>query len=205
LDSKSHWETVYRTKQANEVSWYQAKPTISLDLIRRTVPDLSARIIDIGGGASSLVDELLRTGYSRITVLDISPAALAQAQQRLKALTSAIHWLEADVLTAKLPVGAFDLWHDRAVFHFFTAPRDQHAYIDQVRRAVRPGGYVLVATFAEDGPSRCSGLPVARYSTEDLSARFGKSFELVESVREQHVTPAGVTQPFVYCLWRVAP
>jgi SAM-dependent methyltransferase len=197
-DPKTHWDTIYRTKRPDEVSWFQREATVSLDLIRRAVPDRSARIIDVGGGASTLVDGLLHAGYSNVSILDLSPAAFTQAKHRLGDAASIVRWFEADVLTALLPMAEFDLWHDRAVFHFLTNAIDRDAYIAQVRRAVRPRGYVLVATFADDGPTKCSGLPVARYSADRLHAEFDGGFELVESVREQHVTPAGAAQPFVY-------
>jgi len=204
-DQKAHWDSVYGRKRADEVSWFQREPAISLDLIRRAAPETSARIIDVGGGASRLVDALSRTGYSDLTVLDLSPTALAQARARLGDAAGRVCWLEVDVLNAKLPDAQFDLWHDRAVFHFLTSPSDRDAYLAQVRRAVRPGGHLLVATFAEDGPTKCSGLPVARYSADALHSEFGGAFQLVESTREQHVTPSGTVQSFVYCLCRFEP
>ena len=203
MDTKTHWENVYRTKETDEVSWYQRTPRISLDLIRRVVPDRRANIIDIGGGNSSLVDHLLHDGYSHVTVLDVSGTALRQAQQRVEAVSQAVTWVEADVRTADLPEARFDLWHDRAVFHFLTEPTDRQLYVAQARRAVRPGGHVMVATFADDGPTRCSGLPVMRYSADELSREFGEAFQLVESVRELHVTPSGAQQSFIYALWRL--
>ena len=205
MDSKIHWERIYRTRRPDEVSWFQREPAISAQMIRRAVPDTSARIIDVGGGASSLVDTLLHDGYSALTVLDLSSAALTHARERLGPSGRAIEWVEADVLTTNLPPASIDVWHDRAVFHFLTAPADRDAYIAQVRRAVRPGGHVLVATFAEDGPAQCSGLPVARYSAQRLHDAFGLSFQLVESVREEHVTPSGNRQSFIYCLCRFVP
>jgi ubiquinone/menaquinone biosynthesis C-methylase UbiE len=204
-DQKAHWETVYRTKRADELSWFQREPAISLALIRRAAPETSARIIDVGGGASRLVDELFRAGYSDVTVLDLSSTALSQARARLGGAAARVHWLEADVLNARLPEAGFDLWHDRAVFHFLTSPSDRDAYLAQVRRAVRSGGHVLVATFAEDGPTKCSGLPVARYSADALRDAFGRAFQLIESTREHHVTPSGTRQSFVYCLCRFVP
>jgi ubiquinone/menaquinone biosynthesis C-methylase UbiE len=204
-DQKAHWETVYRTKRTDELSWFQREPAISLDLIHRAAPETSARIIDVGGGTSRLVDELCRAGYSDITVLDLSPTALAKARARLGDAATRVRWLEADVLTARLPEAGFDLWHDRAVFHFLTSPSDRDAYLAQVRRAVRSGGHVLVATFAEDGPTKCSGLPVARYSADALRDAFGRAFQLIESTREHHVTPSGTRQSFVYCLCRFVP
>jgi ubiquinone/menaquinone biosynthesis C-methylase UbiE len=205
-DRHVHWENVYRSKRADEVSWFQREPTISLDLIRHAVPDTSARMIDVGGGASTLVDGLLRGGYTHVSVLDLSAEALGQARARLGAEAGRVDWIEADVLVATLPEATFDLWHDRAVFHFLTEAADREAYIGQVRRTLRPGGYALVATFAEDGPAKCSGLPVTRYSAQALHDEFGGAFQLVESVREQHLTPAGARQSFVYCLcWFTPP
>ena len=200
MDPRSHWEQVYRTKGPDQVSWFQPEAKLSLELIQLVAPARDTTIIDVGAGASMLVDGLLTAGYSRITVLDLSSAALAQAQQRLASRTGAVIWQEADVLTADLDAGAFDVWHDRAVFHFLTDATDRARYVAQVRQAVRPGGYVLVATFAEDGPLRCSGLSVARYSPDSLHGEFGSDFRLVESRREQHRTPAGAPQAFTYCL-----
>ena len=201
MDTKAHWEHVYRTRNIEEVSWHQRTPRISLDLIRRVAPAFDARIIDVGGGASSLVDHLLRDGYSRITVLDVSEAALRHAHERLGPAAETVTWIDGDVRTAELPEVAFDVWHDRAVFHFLTEKADRQLYVAQARRAVRPGGHLIVATFADDGPTRCSGLPVARYSAEELSGEFGDSFQLIDTVRELHVTPSGAQQSFIYCLW----
>jgi ubiquinone/menaquinone biosynthesis C-methylase UbiE len=202
MDSKAHWEAVYRTKRVDDVSWFQATPSISLELIGRATPGRSARIIDVGGGASTLVDGLLERGYSDVTVLDVSDTALAKVRARLGDAASRVRWLAADALTVELPDAHYDLWHDRAVFHFLIDRVDRDAYMTQVRRAVRRDGYVLIATFAEDGPTTCSGLPVARYSAEALLAEFAGGFELIESVRERHRTPSGSLQSFVYCLCR---
>jgi SAM-dependent methyltransferase len=202
MDSKAHWNRVYRTNAPEHVSWYQPEPTVSLGLIRQAVPDTNAAIIDVGGGASTLVDGLVRAGYRRLTVLDLSRVALTAAQARLGAVAASVTWIEADVLQAPLGLHEFDLWHDRAVFHFLTDPRDRQRYIARVRDAVSPGGHVLIAAFAPDGPSRCSGLDVARYSTEALHAELGSGFRLVTSVREKHSTPSGMTQPFTYGLWQ---
>ena len=204
MDRRGHWDTVYRTKRPNEVSWYQPDPALSLAFIRRAVPDLSASIIDVGGGASSLADRLLQLGYSDVTVLDISDAALELGRARLGETASRVSWIAGDVLSAPLPDAGFDLWHDRAVFHFLIDENDRSAYVARVRRALRPDGAVVIATFGEDGPTRCSGLPVARYSADALHAEFGREFQLVDSAREQHVTPAAITQSFVYCVFRRA-
>jgi SAM-dependent methyltransferase len=201
-DLKGHWERVYRGKAPTEVSWYQREARLSLDLIRRVAPDLDAPVVDVGGGASTLVDGLVDAGYQAVTVLDLAPTAMVVAQQRLGLGAARVTWIEADVLTADLPRG-YAVWHDRAVFHFLTDVRDRARYVAQTQRAVRPGGYVIVASFGPDGPSRCSGLPVQRYSPEAMHAEFGTGFRLLDSVREDHHTPAGATQAFVYCLCRI--
>ena len=203
MDSKAHWERIYGTKQPDEMSWFQREATISLALIRRVAPQITARIIDVGGGASTLVDGLVAAGYRGVTVLDLSRSALELARRRLGAAAPDVTWIEADVLSADLPPSHFDVWHDRAVFHFLTSAADRAKYIEQVRMCVKLGAYVLVATFADDGPTRCSGLPVARYSADALHHEFGSTFRLVESVREEHVTPSGAKQAFVYCLCRI--
>ena len=205
FDSKAHWESVYRTKRVDEVSWFQREPTLSLALIRKFAPRAAARIIDVGSGASSLVDSLVTGGYSAVTVLDLSSTALAQARGRLGPRALEVTWLEADILEAALPHAAFDVWHDRAVFHFLTSEADRGAYIAQLQRCLRPGAVLLIATFAEDGPGRCSGLPVVRYSAGTLHNALGQSFRLLETIDERHVTPAGVIQSFVYCAFRFAP
>jgi len=202
VNSKAHWNRVYQTNAPEQVSWYQAEPTVSLGLIRQAVPDTNAEIIDVGGGASTLVDGLAHAGYRRLTVLDLSGVALMAAQARLGAAAALVRWIEADVLEAALDTHGFDLWHDRAVFHFLTDPRDRQRYVAKVRAAVSPGGHVLIATFALDGPSRCSGLDVARYSPETLHAELGSGFRLVQSVREEHATSSGKIQPFTYGLWQ---
>jgi len=202
MQAKAHWEQVYATKAATEVSWYQPHAERSLDLIRRTGMPLTTRIIDVGGGASTLVDDLLDSGYSEITVLDLSATALAVARARLGRRAAAVRWLEANVLEADLPAYGYDVWHDRAVFHFLTSPEDRRAYVRQVLRAVRPGGLVIVATFALDGPLQCSGLDVMRYDAERLHAEFGAPFTLLAHETEAHHTPAGKVQQFIYCLCR---
>jgi len=203
MDSKSHWEGIYNNKLPTQVSWYQVHARRSLDLIRRVSPPPDGAIIDVGGGASTLIDDLLDADYHDLTVLDLSAAALAVARARLGIRAHTVRWVEADVLDASLPKAGYSVWHDRAAFHFLTAPADRVRYVAQVRQAVRPGGSVLVATFAADGPTRCSGLEVARYSPDELHAEFGAPFQLMASEREEHVTPAGVRQAFIYCLCRM--
>ena len=203
MDSKAHWETIYKTKQPHEVSWFQREAEISLKLIRQVAPLPTPAILDVGGGASTLVDGLLAAEYRRVTVLDLASAALDQARGRLGAAARRVTWREADILTAELSPAVFDVWHDRAVFHFLTSSADRERYVAQALRAVKPGGHVLVATFADDGPTKCSGLPVVRYTPSALHDEFGSAFRLLDSVREEHVTPSGARQAFVYCLCRL--
>lgn len=203
MTDKNHWEQVYRSRTPQGVSWFQPEAAVSLRLIRAAT-DGRAAVIDVGGGASTLVDGLLDAGYRELTVLDLSGAALAAAQQRLGARAAGVHWLEADILRAALPCRAYDLWHDRAVFHFLTDAAERAAYVDQVLHAVKPGGHVIVASFAEDGPEKCSGLPVMRYAPDALHAEFGAPFELLHHEREAHETPGGAVQQFVYCFCRKA-
>ena len=202
MQSKEHWEQVYTTKGANSVSWFQEHAQQSLQLIRQTGVQKDAGIIDVGGGASTLVDDLLADGYSNVAVLDLSEAALAAAKQRLGGRAQQVSWLVGDITQVNLPRHAYAVWHDRAVFHFLTTAEEREAYVRAVLRAVRPGGHVIVATFAEDGPERCSGLPVVRYSADGLHAQFGAPFTLLRHEREEHHTPAGTVQKFIYCMCR---
>jgi 2-polyprenyl-3-methyl-5-hydroxy-6-metoxy-1,4-benzoquinol methylase len=205
MNRLEHWDQVYRTKGPDRVSWFQAEARLSTALIASAVPDRTAAIIDVGGGASTLVDGLLQLGYTNLTVLDIAPSALDLARARLGERGARISWQAGDVLTAPLASQRFDVWHDRAVFHFLTNPADRARYATQVRHAIRPGGVILVATFAEDGPTRCSGLEVQRYSPASLHAEFGDDFSLVRSEREEHITPGGAVQLFTYCVCRYQP
>jgi ubiquinone/menaquinone biosynthesis C-methylase UbiE len=205
MDSKAHWEKVYQEKAPDQVSWYQAEAALSQRLIEELAPDRSAAILDVGAGASVLVDGLLRAEYRDLSVLDISSAALRQSQQRLGASADAVRWIAGDVLTTPLAAASVDVWHDRAVFHFLTDADDRARYVRQVRRAVRPRGIVLVATFADDGPTKCSGLDVMRYTPDALHDEFGGAFRLLRSEREEHRTPWGAVQSFTYCLCRFEP
>ena len=173
MQPKEHWEQVYASRPTDGVSWYQEHAEQSLHLIRATRVTSDASIIDIGGGASTLVDDLLVQGYLSVTVLDLSSAALAAAKSRLGERAQAVCWMEANITKVTLPLHAYDVWHDRAVFHFLTTEAERRAYIAAVLHAVKPGGHVIVATFAEDGPTQCSGLPVMRYSPAQLHAEFG--------------------------------
>lgn len=204
MQSKDHWERVYTTKPVADVSWYQENAEQSLHLIHETGVPHTASVIDVGGGASTLVDDLLRDGYRAITVLDLSAAALQAAQARLGDGGSSVSWIVGNIIDTALPEHGYDVWHDRAVFHFLTDEADRHAYVAQVLRSVKPHGHVIIATFAEDGPTQCSGLPVMRYSPEQLHGQFGSSFSLLKQEREEHHTPFGTTQKFIYCYCRVA-
>lgn len=200
--TKSHWENIYTHKAPDVVSWFQPHAEHSLALIARAGLARDAAIIDVGGGASTLVDDLLARGYHDLTVLDLSAVALAAAQARLGDDARRVSWVEADITAVDLPRQRYDLWHDRAVFHFLTDAAQRHAYVERVLQSVKPGGHVIVATFAEDGPDRCSGLPVMRYGADTLHAEFGAPFELLEHSRETHHTPGGAAQQFVYCYCR---
>jgi len=200
---QAHWENIYATKPANSVSWFCPRAQSSLDMIRATSVERTAPIIDIGGGASVLVDELLAEGFQDVTVLDIAASALRVIQQRLGARASLIHWIVSDVLAWR-PERSYGVWHDRAVFHFLTDAADREAYRKTVERALVPGGSLILATFAEDGPEKCSGLPVQRWSAEALAAEWRDGFELIQSARETHVTPWGAEQSFTWCRFRRA-
>jgi SAM-dependent methyltransferase len=202
MQSKDHWEKVYTTKATDTVSWFQPHADFSVGLIKATGVSRDASIIDVGGGASTLVDDLLANGYSNLSVLDLSAAALAAARKRLGQRAARVQWIEADITKAKLPVNRFNVWHDRAVFHFLTTPEERAAYVQAVFHSVKPGGHVIVATFAEDGPDKCSGLPVMRYRADELHAEFGESFSLLRHEKEAHHTPSGTVQQFVYCYCR---
>ncbi len=205
MQSKDHWEQVYTTKPTSGVSWFQEHAQQSTQLIRQTSVACDASIIDIGGGASTLVDDLLDEGYMKVAVLDLSEAALSASRSRLGARADTVTWLVGDITRVDLPRHAYDVWHDRAVFHFLTSSHEREAYVQAVLRAVKPGGHVIVATFAEDGPERCSGLPVMRYSADGLHAQFGAPFTLLQQAREEHHTPLGTVQKFIYCLCRKEP
>lgn len=196
-EREEHWNDIYTRKREDEVSWYQPEAAISLDLVARCALPAPAKILDVGGGASRLVDGLLDRGFEDVSVLDVSAAALAKSRERLGERAARVRWIVADVTTFD-PPERFDLWHDRAVYHFLTASEDRAAYARSLERAVAPGGHVIVGTFALDGPERCSGLPIVRYDAATLAASLGASFSLVESVRHEHTTPAGKVQAFTF-------
>jgi 2-polyprenyl-3-methyl-5-hydroxy-6-metoxy-1,4-benzoquinol methylase len=203
VDTKTHWEKVYTTKQPEAVSWYRAHLETSLALIERAAHSGSASIIDIGAGESTLVDDLVARGYEHISVLDVSQTALDVTKKRLGPLAEQINWIVADITQVELEPSAYDVWHDRAVFHFLTSTDQRDAYVRNVGRSVRPGGYVVVSTFGPEGPTKCSGLEVSRYDAESLHGEFGPRFHLMESSKELHQTPFGTMQQFLYCYCRV--
>ncbi|NBU50849.1 MAG: class I SAM-dependent methyltransferase [Betaproteobacteria bacterium] len=200
-DRKIHWETVYQEKSETQVSWFQESPALSLELISALTPAPEASIIDVGGGASRLVDELVMRGYGDVTVLDLSQAALQAAQARLGAKAHGVEWIAADA-THWRPQRTYDLWHDRAAFHFLTSPDDRAHYIQRLTEALAPGGHAIIATFALDGPDRCSGLPVVRYDAAALGAELGDVFSLIDTRAHAHSTPWGSIQRFQFSVFR---
>jgi SAM-dependent methyltransferase len=202
MEPKSHWENIYTTKAPTQVSWYKEHLKTSLQFIKQIGVEETAYIIDVGGGNSTLVDDLLERGFKYITVLDISSAAINLARARLGSRADDVTWIEADITRANLPKNYYDVWHDRAVFHFLTNAEERQRYVDVMKQSLKAGGHVIIATFALDGPPRCSGLDVMRYSPRSLHDEFGSDFELIESVPEEHITPFGTKQKFIYCYFR---
>lgn len=203
MDAKTHWEKLYTSKEPEEVSWYRPHLETSLALVERAAHSHSASIIDIGAGESTLVDDLLERGYENITVLDVSQTALEVTKKRLGLLAEQVKWIVADITQVEMESFTYDVWHDRAVFHFLTSIEQRAAYVRNVAKAVKPGGYVIVSTFGPEGPTKCSGLEVMRYDAESLRDEFGTHFRLIESLKELHRTPFGTTQQFVYCYCKV--
>jgi len=201
MKTDQHWEQVYRSRSTTEVSWYRAHLERSLESIRRIAPNPNAAILDVGAGASTLVDDLLSAGYTRLSVLDIAASALESTRARLGKRAAEVNSLVGNVLDIELPAHHFDVWHDRAVFHFLTSASDRQAYVAQITAALRPGGHVLIATFGPEGPLRCSGLEVVRYDAQSLSKELGKAFRLIDWTLEHHETPAGATQQFLHALF----
>jgi SAM-dependent methyltransferase len=194
---------VYSTKAPDRVSWFRPHLDASLATIERAAPDPAARIVDVGGGHSTLVDDLLAAGYRNLAVIDISAAALQIAKVRLGPAADRVDWIVADITRVDFPPGGFDVWHDRAVFHFLTSSTDRAAYVERAAHALRRGGYAIVGTFGPQGPVKCSGLDVRRYDADSLHGEFGARFRLVDSFEELHRTPFGTTQQFVYCFCAV--
>lgn len=201
VDRRTHWESVYSTKDENQVSWFQENPSISIEMIKASGASKDAAIIDIGGGASRLVDALLKDGFISLSVLDLSAAALEVARKRIGPAGAGVEWIVADVTTWQ-PARSYDLWHDRATFHFLTEPSDRAAYLDRLHLALRVGGQAIIGTFALDGPEECSGLPVQRYDSGRLAQTLGSSFELVEARTETHRTPRNSLQSFQFSRFR---
>ena len=201
FNPKCHWEKIYQEKGPAQVSWYQTKPSVSLDTILSTKIGLDEGIIDVGGGTSSLVNNLLKEGFKDITVLDISAKALQYAKERLGDKVQSVNWIESDVIKFQ-PSRQYTLWHDRAVFHFFTDPSHRKQYIEIMKKAIKSDGHVIIATFASDGPLKCSGLNVERYDPKKLSREIGKSFRFIKSIEEIHITPWHSEQKFIYSVFR---
>ncbi len=198
---QAHWQDVYTRKGENEVSWFQEDPAPSLELMAQAGATPASAIIDIGGGASRLVDNLLERGFEDVTVLDLSEAAIGAAKARLGVRAAQVHWIVADA-TVWEPLKAYDIWHDRAAFHFLTEDGDRAAYVARLERALKIGGYAIIATFALDGPERCSGLPVVRYDPASLGQTLGRGFQLVDTRRHAHATPWGSEQSFQFSVFR---
>jgi SAM-dependent methyltransferase len=204
MGSREHWNTVYATKAPDQVSWYQAHLNRSLEFLHAANVDRSSGIIDIGGGASTFVDDVLDRGFTNVTVLDVSEAALQIARTRLGNRASLVKWICGDVSQVRLPEHAYEFWHDRAVFHFLCDPQTRARYVDAARRSLRRGGHIVVATFGPHGPNKCSGLEVARFTPDALHAEFGRSFVREDAAIESHRTPWGAEQEFVYCCCRLS-
>ncbi|MEQ8628176.1 class I SAM-dependent methyltransferase [Ekhidna sp.] len=204
FDRKKHWEDIYQSKQLNEVSWFQQTPKISLDFIKQLKVPKSAKIIDIGGGDSFLVDHLLGMGYQDITVLDISESALRRARKRLGTLADKVKWIVADVATF-VPTGQYDFWHDRAAFHFLTEEQDIASYLENAQRSIMPDGMLILGTFSKQGPQKCSGIEIKQYSESTMTTRLRKFFEKIKCITVDHKTPFDTIQNFTFCSFRKLP
>jgi len=204
MGDKAYWEHIYDTKQLDQVSWFREHLDNSLKMILQTGVAKYASVIDVGGGSSTLVDDLLDDGFTDLTVLDISGTALDASKERLGSRSTQVNWVEADITAAILPQDHFDVWHDRAVFHFLTNVEDRRKYVELAMRAIKPGGHIIVASFGLGGPEKCSGLDVVRYGPETMHDEFGNAFEFINCIDEIHHTPFGTTQKFIYCYCRKA-
>jgi len=202
-DPREHWEGRYRSGAPEKLGWYRPRLDTSLELIRWISPSRDARLVDIGGGASTLIDDLLAEDLDSVTVLDVSPAAMAIARDRLGPLADRVDWLDGNILSVDLAPHSFDIWHDRAAFHFLVEEGERHQYLRQLTSALGPGGHVVIGTFSPAAPAKCSGLPIQRYTLEQLAATFVPGFRLVESREEAHRTPGGTAQPYVYALFEL--
>ena len=195
---KDHWESIYERKGTKEVSWFQESPKISLELMKSFKLAKSAGIIDIGGGDSFFVDHLLELGFSDITVLDISEKAIARAKRRLGEKAERVDWIICNVSEFK-PTRSYDLWHDRAAFHFLITEAEVNNYIKIISQTIRPGGYFILGTFSENGPEKCSGLPIRQYSEDKMKTLLGNEFERIRCLESEHHTPSGYIQNFIFC------
>ena len=202
MDLGKHWDSIFATKATDEVSWYRPRLDTSLDLIEVVAPDRSAAIIDIGAGASTLIDDLLQRGYTNLTALDISETAISVLKSRLGSAAAQVSWVVGDVRDADLPADSFDVWHDRAVFHFLTTPQQRAAYVAKATMSLKRGGHVILAAFGPEGPDRCSGLPTVHHDAGSLQSEFGRDFSFVRSAIEMHRTPSGSSQQFIYAVLR---
>ncbi len=202
MNRKEHWENIYATKSVDQVSWYREHLENSLQMIVGTGISKTAAIIDVGGGASTLVDDLLEADFGDVAVLDISGKAIEKTKERLGKKSEKVEWIIADITKADLPENYYDAWHDRAVFHFLTDAEDRRKYVELVMRSLKVGGHIIVASFGENGPLKCSGLDIVRYNPETMHKEFGKEFKLLNSLKETHQTPFGSTQEFIYCYCR---
>ena len=202
MNEKEHWEHIYSTKPTEKLGWYEPQLQLSLRWIKELGLAMDARIIDVGGGASTLVEDLLSEGYRDITVLDISNAALSLVKARLGDMANQVAWVKGDITSIDLPANDYDLWHDRAVFHFLTEPEQRQNYLNNLLNGLKPGGHLIIGTFAKEAPPMCSGLPVERYSLAQLENTIGEQFELQQHQKELHVTPGGVEQMYLYCRFR---
>lgn len=196
--SQQHWDGVYSRNKSDSVSWFQQQASMSLALMQRSKPLKSSRVIDVGAGASVLADHLLAADVSTLTLVDLADSALATTKQRLGEKGGQVRWLSGDILQLPLPNAGYDIWHDRAVFHFMTSAAQRNAYLAQLRQALVPGGLLVIGTFASDGPEKCSGLPVCRYDEQTLTQQFASGFKALSIDYESHVTPSGSTQSFIW-------
>jgi 2-polyprenyl-3-methyl-5-hydroxy-6-metoxy-1,4-benzoquinol methylase len=202
MSTKAHWEALFKKRQSNETSWHQPHLRLSIQLFESAGVSAKSKVIDIGGGDSTLVDDLLAQGVQDVTILDISAEALSKAKRRLGAQAGSVKWIEADIGKVRLPSSYYDVWHDRAVYHFLVDPEQRAAYKKILGSTLQTSGHVIIATFAPDGPTQCSGLPTMRYSPVELQTELGSHFELLEAQTENHRTPTGTDQRFVYCLFQ---
>ena len=205
LDKQEHWNSIYASKQEEELGWYEPELKISFSLLTGSAPDKQTPVIDIGGGTSTLVDDLVEEGYEDVTVLDISEEALSKAKTRLGSKSGNVTWISGDMTSVTLPENRFTIWHDRAVFHFLTTPEERRKYMDNLRHALRPGGTAIIATFTPEAPAICSGLPVERYTPEKLQAVLGDEFTLNHHQKDLHITPSGVEQMYLYTQFSFHP